>query len=141
MKLQQYTDQALDEFNQGQNGVELTPAMKRQIRNDPTSRNRWVGTVIDKRVKELVEQDSDLNKKLFYADNGQYGPDWLRVDIGRPPGAPGWYDLTTQQDWASGNKQRKYDNVLPNSMQKDPRKTKLGTGVAIVWDADPGTPA
>ncbi|MFV2104886.1 RHS repeat-associated core domain-containing protein, partial [Micromonospora sp. LOL_024] len=117
-KIKQFTEQALAEWENGELGLDETQNEAiRTARNPAALGNALKGSILDDRVKELVESDPELSSKLFPAGKGVYGPDWVKVETG---GTKGWYDLTTRGDW------RKHVNKYT---------AKLGKGVGIIWNS------
>lgn len=117
--LLKYTQQALDDFDRGI--IKLTPDQA----NDVARYNAHKGTVLDMRVKELVEADPAL-QDLVTTGQFKYGPDF--VNSAPRAGEAPWYDLTTTGGWEAKLAKLKYEN------------THGGPGAGIIWNA-PGGPS
>ncbi|MEU6098622.1 LamG-like jellyroll fold domain-containing protein [Streptomyces sp. NPDC047079] len=112
-RLLKYTNQALSEWESGAIGYSAKDLTR--IARRPSRANTIKGNILDRRVKELTDNDPALSE-LFSTPSGMPGPDWVNTGTSVP--GIGWYDLTTEVMWG----QHVYDY--------GPR---CGPGVGILW--------
>ena len=120
LKLQEYANQALQEWEDGTLEEEMSRAQKAQIKRNPGAANLVKGNLLDARVKQLVGDDASLNT-LMWGRGAQGGPDWVQTALG---GGVRWYDLTTADQWAAHVR-----NYGPGG-----QRGNFGLGVGIIWN-------
>ncbi|MFJ5535170.1 LamG-like jellyroll fold domain-containing protein [Streptomyces sp. NPDC093261] len=112
-RLLKYTNQALSEWDSGIIGYSAKDLAR--IARRPSRANTIKGNILDRRVKELTDNDPALGE-LFSTPSGMPGPDWVNTGTSVP--GIGWYDLTTEVMWG----QHVYDY-----------SPRYGPGVGILW--------
>jgi hypothetical protein len=112
-RLLEHTNQALTEWDAGSIGYSAKDLLR--IKKRPSRANTIKGNILDRRVKELADNDPAL-KELFSTPAGMPGPDWVNTGTSVPD--VGWYDLTTQRMWGQ------------HAFDYGPR---YGPGVGILW--------
>lgn len=115
-KLVGFAEQTLKEFDQGLIG--LSERQATAAANNPGLYKAYKGQVLDKRMKELVDEEM---KNIDPTKQGLAGPDFINI-MPKAGEAP-WYDLTTMRAWAA---HAKYN------------ATHGGPGGGIIWDVPEG---